>query len=77
MSAIDMTHIYGNRSYKGKWVAVENYQTNPKVVASGKTLKEAMEKAQQKGFELPLMMQVPKKILPFAGGYHIIEATIL
>jgi len=72
MSAIDMTHIYGNKNYKGKWVAVEDYQTNPKVVASGKTLKAAMEKAQQKGFKLPLMMQIPKKILPFAGGYHII-----
>ncbi len=69
MSAIDMTKIYGNKTYKGKWVAVEGYQTNPNVVASGKTLKEAMEKAQKKGFKLPLMMQIPKKILPFAGGY--------
>ncbi len=73
MPAIDMTHIYGNRNYKGKWVAVEDYRTKPKVVASGKTLKEAMEKAESKGFKLPLMMQVPKKVLPFAGGYHIVS----
>lgn len=71
MSTIDMTKIYSNRSYKGKWVAVENYETNPAVVASGKTLKETMEKAQKKGFKMPLMMQIPKKILPFVGGYHI------
>lgn len=73
MAAIDMTKIYGNKSYKGKWVAVEDYKTKPRVVALGKTLKEAMEKAQEKGFKLPLMMQVPKKILPFVGGYHIIS----
>lgn len=73
MAAIDMTKIYGNKTYKGKWVAVENYKTRPKVVASGKTLKEAMEKAETKGFKLPLMMQIPKKILPFAGGYHILS----
>ncbi len=70
MQSIDMTKIYSNRNYKGKWVAVEDYKTNPTVVASGKTLREAMEKAQQKGFRLPLMMQVPKKILPFVGGYR-------
>jgi len=72
MAVIDMTKIYRNRNYKGKWVAVKNYETTPEVVASGKTLKETMEKAQQKGFKMPLMMQIPKRILPFVGAPQII-----
>ena len=70
MAAIDMTKIY--KDYKGKWVAVKDYETRPAVVASGKTLKEAMEKAQQKGFKMPLMMQIPKKVLYFVGAPQII-----
>ncbi len=73
MSAIDMTHIYGNRNYKGKWVAVEDYQTRPRVVATGESMKEAMKKAERKGFKLPLMMQVPKKVYYFVGSPQIIR----
>ena len=69
MSAIDMTHIYGDKNYKGKWVALKDFKTKPKVVAYAKTLKEAMEKAQQKGFQMPAMMQIPKKVLPFVGSF--------
>ena len=73
MQAIDMTHIYGNKNYKGKWVAIKSFETKPKVVAIGKSLKEAMDKAAQKGYELPLMMQIPKKVLPFIGGHQVIR----
>lgn len=73
MSTIDMTKIYSNKHYKGKWVAVKNFETHPEVITSGKTLKETMEKAKQKGFKMPLMMQIPRKILPFVGGHHIIS----
>lgn len=68
MPAIDMTKIYGNKNYKGNWVALKDFKTKPKVVAYAKTLKEAMEKAQQKGFQMPAMMQIPKKVLPFVGA---------
>lgn len=73
MSAIDMTHIYSNKAYKGNWVAIINFETDPEVVAYAKTLKGAMEKAQKKGYKLPLMMPVPKKLLPFVGGYQLIK----
>lgn len=72
MQAIDMTQIYGNRNYKGKWVAMIDFETKPKVVAYAKTLKEAMEKANKKGYKLPLMTHIPKKILPFVGAPQLI-----
>lgn len=67
MSAIDMTKIYSNKSYRGNWVAMIDFESKPKVIAYAKTLKEAVEKAQQKGFKTPAMMQIPKKILPLWG----------
>lgn len=73
MPAIDMTKIYGNRNYKGNWVAMINFETKPKVVAYAKTLKEAIEKAEVKGFKMPAMMQIPRKILPFVGSPKIIK----
>ncbi len=73
MAAIDMTKIYGNKNYKGKWVALKDFKTKPKVIAYANTLKEAMEQAQQRGFKLPAMMQIPKKLLPFVGSPRIIQ----
>ncbi len=64
MKAINMKAIY--REYKGKWVALESI-TNIKVVASGKNLKEVLGQAEQKGFKMPLMVQVPREILPIVG----------
>ena len=68
MRPINMIKIYSN--YKGKWVALES-ATKIKVVASGKNLKEVLGKAEQKGFRMPLMIQVPKEILPIVGPYAI------
>ena len=65
MKAIDMTGIY--RNYKGKWVALKS-PTDMTVIASGKTLHEALGKAKEKGFKMPMMVDVPKKILPFVGS---------
>jgi hypothetical protein len=73
MAGIDFTHIYGSKAYKGKWVAVINYKTKPKVVVSAKSLKEAMELAEKKGYKLPLLMHIPKKILPFVGGFSLLS----
>lgn len=61
---IDATHIYKN--YRGKWVAVKT-PTDMTVVASGKTLMEASKKAEEKGFDHPVYMQIPKKVLPIIG----------
>lgn len=71
MQAIDMTMVYSNKNYKGNWVALEKFESNPKVITYAKTLKEAMEKAKEKGFKMPLMMQIPKKVLPIVGPWHI------
>lgn len=65
MKALDMTKVY--RDYKGKWVALKSFTSNPEVVASGKILKETLEKAEKKGFKHPVVTQIPKKILPIVG----------
>ena len=56
MKAIDMTKIY--RKYKGKWVALTSDEKS--VISSGNTAKEVYDKAHKKGFEEPILMQVPK-----------------
>lgn len=65
--AIDMTKIYGNRAYKGKWVAMINYNTQPQVIAYAETLKETLEKAEKKGYKQPVVTQIPKKLMYFVG----------
>lgn len=67
MKALDMTKVY--RDYRGKWVALEGPNSN-KVVASAKTLEEVLNKAKKKGYDLPLVTQIPKRILPIIGGYQ-------
>lgn len=65
MKAIDMTKIY--KSYKGKWVAMKNYNTKPAVVAAGKNLKEVLQKAEEKGYKHPVVTQVPERLTYFVG----------
>lgn len=65
--AIDMTKIYGNKDYKGKWVAIKDFESKPKVVAYAKTLQETLEKAEKKGYKHPAVTQIPKEILPIVG----------
>jgi Family of unknown function (DUF5678) len=61
--AINWTKIY--KKYKGSWVALKDDEKT--VVASGKTVKEVMIKAQTKGCKQPIVMRVPAKILPYIG----------
>ena len=63
MKAIDMKHVYKN--YKGKWVALKDDDRT--VVASGKTLKEVLQKSQKKGISHPVVTQIPREILPIVG----------
>lgn len=67
MPAIDMTKIYSNKNYKGNWVALRSFISNPEVIAHAKTLKETLKRAGQNGFEHPVIMQIPKKIVPIIG----------
>lgn len=64
---IDWTRIY--KKYKGLWVALKDDEKS--VVASGKTVREAMEKAQKKGYRQPILFRVPTKILPYIGGFSL------
>ena len=64
MAAIDWTKIYDK--YKGLWVALEEDEVT--VIASGKTAREAWEKAREKGYEKPIMFRVPTEIIPYIGS---------
>ena len=63
MAAIDWTNIY--KKYKGLWVALKDDEQT--VISSGKTAKEAWQKAQNKGFKEPILMNVPRKFTYFVG----------
>ncbi len=67
MQAIDMTHIYGNKNYRGNWVALIDFEIKPRVVAYAKTLKETRRKAEKKGYKNPAFTQIPQEILPIVG----------
>lgn len=65
--AINWTHIY--KKYKGLWVGLADDEVT--VVASGKTVKEVMDKSNRKGFSLPILFKVPTKIIPFIGSFNL------
>ncbi len=67
MSATNWINIF--KKYRGLWVAVEGPNSN-KVVASGKDLKKVVKEAQKKGFDLPLITQIPQQVLPIVGVYR-------
>lgn len=62
-----MKKIYNNKGYRGNWVALKSFTSNPEVIAYAKTLKETLKKADGKGFQHPIIMQIPKQILPIVG----------
>ncbi len=62
-----MKKVYSNKNYRGNWVALKSFTSNPTVIAYSKTLKETLKKADEKGFKHPVLMQIPKEILPIVG----------
>lgn len=52
--------------YKGLWVAMRNDEVT--VVASGKTVKDVLFKAKQKGMNDPILFKVPTQIIPQIGA---------
>jgi len=62
--ALDFTKIVGE--YKGKWVALTDDEK--KVISSGKSAKEALEKAKKEGFKVPILFRVPVSVLPYVGS---------
>lgn len=66
--AIDWTKIF--KKYKGLWVALQRDEKT--VIASGKTAKEAWDKAQRKGYIKPILTRMPEKLVGYIGfGYEI------
>ena len=63
--AISWTKICKN--YKGLWIGLKDDEKT--VVASGKTVKEVMEKAKEKKYSRPILFRVPTKIIPYVGGF--------
>ena len=63
MQAIDWSGIY--KKYKGKWVALADDEIT--VLASGKTAKETWDKALKKGFQKPILAQMPTNLIPYVG----------
>ncbi len=64
MQAIDWSPIY--KKYKGKWVALD--QDEQTVLASGKTAKQAWDKARKKGFQKPILTRMPAQLIPYVGS---------
>lgn len=61
--AIDWTKIY--KKYKGLWVALKDDEST--VIASGKTAKEALDKAYKKGYNNPILTRMPEKLVTYIG----------
>ncbi len=61
---IEWTSIY--RRFKGLWVALDDDEKT--VLASGKTAKEARDKARLKGHALPIIAHMPDRLSPYVGG---------
>ena len=66
MKAIDWTKNFNK--YKGLWVAMKKDQVT--VITSGKTAKEVLQKARDKGISRPILFKVPTRIIPYVGGFH-------
>lgn len=64
MQAIDWSGIY--KKYKGKWVALA--QDEQTVLASGKTAKEAWDKARKNGYEKPILTKMPLELITYVGS---------
>ena len=61
--AIDWSKIY--KKYRGLWVALKDDEKT--VIASGKTAKEAWDKAQGKGYTKPILTRMPDRLLTYIG----------
>ncbi len=61
--AIDWTKLY--QGYKGLWVALA--QDEETVIASGKTVKEALDQARKNGCPQPILTRLPDRLVAYVG----------
>lgn len=60
---IDWTDLYDQ--YRGQWVALKSDEKT--VVSSGKTAKQAFDKAIAKGEAEPILTKLPDRLVPYVG----------
>lgn len=60
---INWTNI--QKKYKGLWVALAKDEKT--VITSGRTAKEAWDKARKQGYEKPILSRMPEKLLTYVG----------
>ncbi len=60
---IEWTKIY--RRFKGLWIALGDDEST--VLGSGKTAREALEKARKKGYEKPILTHMPDRLGTYIG----------
>jgi len=63
MKAINWEKI--REKYKGQWVALEDDEVT--VVASGRSVREVLEKAKEEGHTEPIVAFMPRELVSFAG----------
>ncbi len=63
MKAINWDNI--REIYKGQWVALEDDEQT--VIASGRSVKDVLEKAKGEGYAEPIVAFMPWELVSFAG----------
>jgi hypothetical protein len=64
--AIDWTSLF--KSYKGKWVALQDDETT--VIVSGVNAQTVKARAAKQGYAKPIMMKIPTKLTPYIGSQY-------
>ena len=64
--AIDWTKTY--KKYKGLWVAF--LKDEKTVVGSGRTARQALKVAKEKGHIDPILMRMPRTLTAYVGHAH-------
>ena len=59
----DWTDLY--RQYRGQWVALKSDEKT--VVGSGKTAKQALDKAVARGVAETILTKLPDRLVPYIG----------
>ena len=60
MKCIDLSILFDD--YNGKWVALDKYAPDYRVISSGTTMTAAYNKAKKSGFETPVVFKISKKM---------------
>ncbi|MCP6718808.1 MAG: DUF5678 domain-containing protein [Patescibacteria group bacterium] len=62
--SLNFTQI--TKKYRGKWIGLTDDEK--KVISSGKTAKEALEKAKKRGYKNPILFKVSVVLMPYVGN---------